>query len=173
MARRHNATSKCLLPPKASAAQGREGQSLRANGCQKYHCPKTRRQAGALTFKSSSMKVSFISGGFSKAYWRVPAVPRGISAAWKKTGMLSQKVHAPRHGRSAHQRQTTGSPVPNHWFTSAMCPSQLQWAPAFLPASAVPGSLICTEEGVDIRVAPTGVSPCLVLVGAQQIVYPR
>lgn len=40
--------------------------------------------AVALTLKSSCMKVSLVTGGFSNAYRRVPAVPRGIVAVGKK-----------------------------------------------------------------------------------------
>lgn len=91
------------------------------------------------------MKVSLISGGFSKAYWRVPAVPRGISAAWKQSGMLNQKVHALCRRESAHQCQTTGSPVPCtiYGFGGLLRPCQPLWCQALPNLRQGGGEYLC------------------------------
>lgn len=48
-----------------------------------------------LTFSSSWMKASLTMGGFSRAYWSIPALPRGIASAGRRgEGGGSRKNHA-------------------------------------------------------------------------------
>lgn len=72
-----------------------------------------------LTFRSSWMKASLTMGGFSRAYWSIPAFPRGIASAG-------------RWGGGAQER------------TMLAALQQLHAVPS-LPVLAMPGGAMCSQ----------------------------